>query len=191
METGADYFDVIEAGAGLLQLRLNQNPPVRKRVIALHQVVMRGESEIPASLREALAAFVSRLNMCSLCYKAHSKVAELLGFSACKLESAAISVEHSALAIEEKALFDYARILTCAPSAMDETYYVEAVRANWSKEALNDAICVICLYNFINRYVLAHGIRISDRAIEKSAHFIASNGYWDLKHDKAPTSPRL
>lgn len=186
MNSNSAYFDVIGKGASLLQGALNINEPAGNRINALHQIVMRGESEIPIALREALAAFVSRLNMCPLCYKAHAKVAELLGFNSRSLELATISVEQSPLTLEEKALFNYAKVLTSAPSVTSEQYFTDAIQAGWSERSLNDAINVICLFNLINRFVLGHGIRISDQAIEKSAHFIAEIGYWDIDNDSFP-----
>ncbi|MGA8103673.1 MAG: peroxidase-related enzyme [Candidatus Acidiferrales bacterium] len=142
------------------------------------QGIMRGPAPITPALRELIATYVSHLNQCEFCMKAHAAVsAELLG-SEDLVASVLGDVESSPLPANEKVLLRFARKVTLdLPnySAVD----AERVRAaGWSDEAIFNVITVCALFNFYNRWVTASGVHaVSKQGHRSHGKVLAQNGY--------------
>ncbi|RMF07631.1 MAG: peroxidase [Alphaproteobacteria bacterium] len=173
------YLELVNGPPNPLQEALGLNKAAGEMVNAYHQVVMRGESSISPALREAIAAFVSTLNMCPLCSEAHTRVAELLGVDPDVILALRKDVEGAPVREKERPLFAYAKKMTLAPSTLSKTDAERVFKAGWNDRDLHDVINVICIFNFINRFVLGHGIEVSEADVEYSAQMLASKGYWD------------
>lgn len=182
----SSYFDVLKGQVPTLRAAMGLNKPAGDHVNAQHQIVMRGESDVPVPLREALAAFVSRLNMCPLCHNAHRQVAELLGYDGDAIVSACLDIDSAPLPEAHKPLFRYAKKLTLAPSTLCAHDKALVIQAGWTENDLNQVIYIVSLFNFINRFVLGHGIRVPPRGVELSARQLASEGYWNLEQGCYP-----
>lgn len=171
------YFDVLKSTIDPLISGLMLRPEAGKSMLDYHQSVMRGESELSPAFRELIAAFVSGLNGCPLCRTAHTRVAEILGFPPATTEALLRDVKTASVSKEERTLFCYIKQLTLAPSTLQERDADAVFSAGWSEDALHDAINVVCTFNFINRFVLGHGITATDEALDASARKIARKGY--------------
>ena len=78
-----------------------------------------------------------------------------------------------------KPLLRFANKLTLDPAKMVHADAQAVFDAGWSEQALHDAINVICMANFMNRIVPAHGGtegNISSH-FEAAADFLANCGY--------------
>ncbi|MEM9013491.1 MAG: hypothetical protein AAGB02_00130 [Pseudomonadota bacterium] len=180
------YFDAVNGKARLLQAALGMNKPAGDMINAHHQIVMRGSSGLTPALREAVAALVSALNMCPLCHNAHIRVAELLGYDRAVIETARLDIAVSGAPEQDIPLFIYAKKMTLAPSTLSQRDKDDVIAAGWSEQDLHDMINVACIFNFINRFVLSHGIHVAPEFVEQSAQMITSVGYWDLEKNRLP-----
>lgn len=171
------YFQYLKNAVDPLMTGLAWHAEAGSAIISYHQLVMRGESELETGFRELIAAFVSGLNGCPLCSKAHKRVAELLGYSAELTEALLLDPKTAPVSQPEQLLFLYIKQLVLAPSTLQSSDAEALFREGWSERAFHDAINVTCLFNFINRFVLGHGITASDEALEASARKLARRGY--------------
>lgn len=121
-------------------------------------LVMRGESELSASERELIAAYVSGLNACSYCHDAHTVFARAYGIDP-KLIEALMKDLHSAPIDQRfKPILAYVEKLTLSPSRMIEADAQAVYEAGWSERALFDAVQVCGVFNLVNRLVEGTGI---------------------------------
>ena len=121
-------------------------------------LVMRGESELSASERELIAAYVSGLNACSYCHDAHTVFARAYGIDP-KLVEALMEDLHSAPVDQRfKPILAYVEKLTLSPSHMIESDAQAVYEAGWSESALFDAVQVCGVFNLVNRLVEGTGI---------------------------------
>ncbi len=171
------YFAVLKSAPDPLMAGLRLRPEAGAAILDYHQIVMRGESELSTGFRELIAAFVSGLNGCPLCRTAHTRVAELVGFPAETSEALLRDVTTAPLKTRERQLMAYVRKVVLAPSTLDARDAEAVFGAGWSEDAFHDALNVVCIFSFINRFVLGHGITATPEALEASAQKLASKGY--------------
>ncbi len=182
----SSFLDRVDGSSNPLMSALYMNKQAGDLVNAYHQVVMRGESGLDPKLRESIAALVSGLNMCPLCHTAHSRVSELLGYDREKISAARLEIESSGIDEKEQPLFSYAKKLTLSPSTLTYKDAEEVFLAGWTEQDLHDMVNIVSLFNFINRFVLGHGIKVKPEAIELSANVLAKVGYWDVEKNAPP-----
>ena len=171
------YFETLAAAKDPLMAGLGLRPDAGTAMLDYHQAVMRGESELSAGFRELIGAFVSGINGCPLCHTAHTRVAELMGYAPNVTHGLLANIDTAPLSEKERTLFGYLMKLVQEPASLVPKDAEAVFAAGWSEGAFHDAINVVCLFNFINRFVLGHGIKASPAALEASAQKLARKGY--------------
>ena len=125
---------------------------------AYESLVMRGESELSASERELIAAYVSGLNACSYCHDAHTVFAHAYGIDPTVIEALMDDPASAPVDSRMKPILAYMAKLTLTPSLMTEMDAQAIYDAGWSERALFDAIQVCGVFNLVNRLIEGTGI---------------------------------
>jgi uncharacterized peroxidase-related enzyme len=138
---------------------------------------MRGPSAWSVGDRELMAAFVSKVNACEFCIKAHAAVAER-AYRASATVSAVLSDLESA-SIEEplRATLGMLRKLT-REHAVDANDMRAVLAAGASREQIEDALAVSFAFNTTNRLADAFEFSVpGPKAFEAGAKFLLARGY--------------
>jgi len=141
--------------------------------------VMSAESELSKAQREMIALYVSRLNDCHYCVDSHSGVLAGLETDADLVHSLANrSTEH--LDDRLRAVFTFAHKLALEPGSLSEAD-IDAVRsAGWSDQTIEDTMCVVATFAFLNRLVDGFGIVGSDDHFQQVGGMVSQQGYQPL-----------
>ena len=172
-------------GAGLADL-LHANPDVTALLMPLVQRILRGPSPLSVEQRELLFAFGSGINACHYCHGAHTAAVEALGVEPGVIDAALDDIDTAPVDQNMKPLLRYVQKLTENPSRVTSGD-ADAVRAaGWSDQALNDAILVCALHNFMNRWVDGAGVDADDETLSDRGIFLAEEGYSKKNADIQP-----
>jgi uncharacterized peroxidase-related enzyme len=146
-----DLWDVIKAREDLW-----------KFTIPAAENIMRGPSPLSLAERELIASYVSGLNACSYCFDAHSATARALGFSKEVTESLLTDPTSAPIDEKLKPILSFARKLTIEPSKIIKSDIQAMSNAGWDDDAISSVIAVVSWFNFVNRWVFAHGCELRD-----------------------------
>lgn len=127
-------------------------------LLALHDDILRRESDLSVADRELIAAWVSGLNQCSFCYGAHRVMAEAFGVGVDLMDALFADFETAPVRPQLLALLRFARKLTLEPELIAKRDTDVLYASGWSELAVYDAVLVVSLYAFMNRLVQAVGI---------------------------------
>ena len=141
------------------------------------QRVMRGASEWSVGDRELMAAYVSRLNECAFCIKAHSATATGAYNDPNKVEQVLTDIENASIAPGLRAI-----LLMIGKLTREHTVNAEDMRAvitsGVSPQQIEDALAVCFVFNVTNRLADAFGFYVpSDDAFEAGAKYLLKRGY--------------
>ncbi|OJJ21490.1 hypothetical protein BKI52_13170 [marine bacterium AO1-C] len=153
----------------------------------LSQRLMRGRSPFSSAEKEIIAAYVSGLNECNFCYGSHQAVAENFGISPETIEALLEDIDTADIADKMKPILHYVKKLTLTPSKLVQADVDRVLDAGWTEQALYDAICIGCLFNFYNRLLDGHGIKGNDNIYHLGGQHLHKNGYgvpWFIKYIK-------
>lgn len=116
-----------------------------------YEELMKGESGLSKAEREMIAVVVSVANECRYCIAAHSAALRKLTKDPALAD--AIAADHATASVEPRvrAMLDYARKLTLAPTRMSETDVERLREAGWTDEDVMDIAEVAAMFNFSNR----------------------------------------
>ncbi|RLA11917.1 MAG: peroxidase [Gammaproteobacteria bacterium] len=157
------------------------SPEFTPPLMEYHQLLLRGPSSFSVAERELIAAYVSGLNACGFCHGAHTAVAASFGISQNQLDQMMQNLDESG--IDEKIIpvLRYVEKLTRLPSKLTQADADAVYAAGWDEEALNHAIHVCALFNFMNRLVEGHGISpMPAQANQQMAQMLHDKGYEGL-----------
>ena len=132
-------------------------PRGARPILALHDIVLREESDLTAADRELIAAHVSGINACNYCFDSHATIARAFGIDSELIESMQTDLSGADVSEELKPILAYVEKLTTAPSRITSSDAQAVYDAGWSEQALYDAILVCSLFNFMNRLVEGTG----------------------------------
>lgn len=141
--------------------------------------VMSKESELSKAQKEMIALYSSQLNGCHYCVDSHSCVLTSLKTDKDLVRSLANS---SPAGVDNKlhAVFEFANKLSLQPGKINETD-IDAVRlAGWSDQTIEDTICVVSTFAFLNRLVDGFGLIGSGDHFQQVGHMVAQQGYQPL-----------
>jgi len=141
------------------------------------QQIMRGTSPFSSAEKELFAAYVSGLNDCQFCYGSHIAVAENFGVPPPLVADLLEDIDEAILDKKLKPILHYLKKLTLTPSRLVQADADKVYQAGWSEQALYDAICIGCLFNFYNRLLDGHGIKGSQKIYEFGGKHLFKNGY--------------
>lgn len=182
------HFPSIDDGAGMIAA-MRLNPAAARLLIAFHTEVMRAPSAVSPGERELIAAFVSALNACRYCHGVHESTARAFGVDP-DLIGRWVEGELDTAPEGLRPLLALARKLTLDQAKVAPGDIAAALESGWDERAVHDAINVIALFNFMNRYVHGHGLSLADGVLTARGQLLMSGGYdrlLSLLDDSAPT----
>lgn len=154
-------------------------PDLYGPIAAFSEEVFRGQGPLSIAEREFIFTFVSRLNECRYCAGGHGAIVEALGVESKLLDEAMLSIESASVEERFKPLLSYVKKLNEAPTRMTQADADAVFSAGWSEEALERAIALCCLANFMNRLVEGHGIAERPEDFARRAELAIEHGYLD------------
>ncbi len=166
-------------------------PDIYGPIAAFSEEAFRGRGPLSIAERQFIFTFVSRLNECRYCAGGHGAIVEALGVEGKLLDQAMASIETASVEEKFKPLLFYVKKLNEAPTRMTQADADAVFAAGWSEEALERAIALCCLANFMNRLVEGHGIAERPEDFARRAELAIKHGYLDpfLKATKREDAP--
>jgi len=147
--------------------------------VQLLENVMSTESELSKAQKEMIALYSSRLNGCHYCVSSHSSVLASLKTDEALVRSL---VNGSTGPLDDKlrAVFKFAHKLTVEPGNISEADIEAVSSAGWSDQTIEDTICVVSTFAFLNRLVDGFGVAGSEDHFEQVGGMVAEQGYQPL-----------
>lgn len=144
------------------------------------EAVMVGPSDLSKAEREMIAAHVSKLNGCDFCLGAHKWTLAAMDIDLRLIE--AVEAGPDADGVDEKLrpVLRFAGKLTRTPEDIGQSDIDTLRTAGWSDQAIEDAINVVSLFNYVNRLVDAFGIKGTDSYFKQIGAALAMQGYAPL-----------
>ncbi len=141
--------------------------------------VMSTESALSAAQKEMLALYCSQLNGCHYCVDSHSCVLLNLDTDGEIVDSLA---NGSTDAIDDKlrAVFAFANKLTLEPGNINDSDIAAMRAAGWSDQTIEDTICVVATFAFLNRLADGFGLVGSNAHFQQVGGMVAGQGYQPL-----------
>ena len=138
---------------------------------------MRGPSSWSVGDRELMAAFVSKMNDCEFCIKAHSAVAARAYHDESKVSGALSDLETAVIEEPLRATLRMLRKLT-REHAVNVDDMRAVLAAGVSVEQIEDALAVCFAFNTMNRLADAFEFFVpGPKAFETGAKFLLARGY--------------
>ena len=138
---------------------------------------MRGPSPLSRGDRELIGAFVSALNSCPYCHDVHNEAVQAYGIDAELARQLAEDIETAAVDDRMKPLFALARKATEGAYRVTQADFDLAYEKDWDDDAIHDVIAVVCLFNFMNRFVSTLGIETDEAYLADAGPRIRDEGY--------------
>ena len=142
--------------------------------------VMTRESELTKAEREMIAAHVSKRNGCGFCLGAHRWTLAAMEVGWSTIEALEDEADNGAIDDRLRAVLRFAEKLTDTPERIDQSNIDDLIVAGWSEQAVEDAINVIALFNYVNRLVDAIGIDGDEDYFRQIGSALATRGYAPL-----------
>ncbi len=155
-------------------------PALSRPLIEMHEVLLRGPSELSIAERELLAAFVSGLNECRYCHGVHEKTAQRFGIDPSLLTGLLEDPSQVKIDNRLRPVLNYVKKLTLQPHQVRRSDVETVQQAGWSDLAIRDMATIVALFNFMNRLVLGLGIEADDEYFEFSSARLHDKGYSGL-----------
>lgn len=138
---------------------------------------MRGQSSWPVGDRELMAAYISRINECIFCVKAHSAVSTSAYGDGDKIEKALADLETAPISAPLRAILKMLGKLTREQAICADDIRT-AIAAGVSPQQIEDALAVCFAFNITNRLADAFDFFVpSDDAFEAGARYLLKRGY--------------
>jgi uncharacterized peroxidase-related enzyme len=144
---------------------------------AVTHEAMRGPSVWTVGDRELMAAFVSKMNECDYCIKAHSAVATRAYGDEAKVSAALADLDHAPIAEPLRATL---RMLVklLREGSVTEDDMGPLLAAGVSPEQVEDALAVAFAFDVTNTLAEAFGFTVpGPKAFEAGAAYLLSRGY--------------
>jgi uncharacterized peroxidase-related enzyme len=165
--------------AGIIEL-LFYKGSTGQTLAAFTQALMQGPSGLSPAEREIIAAYVSNLNGCEFCQKAHTAIAgHHLGDGGETVACVLAQPSAAPISAKLKALLDIARKVQLGGREVSPDD-IQAARAQGaSDEDIHDAVLVSAAFCMFNRYVDGLGARLPEQEDEYTdlASTLAKQGY--------------
>lgn len=145
-------FSGLSSESGLTDV-LKRFPKNAERLVQLLNDIMCDDGELSRGEREAIAAFMSKLNTTPYCVFYHTMFSEAF--------SGPVDTTNERL----QPLLDYARCLHGKKSTAVKDAFDAALDAGWSEAAIYEVVEVSGIFNFINTIVIAAGLTEPEEAM--------------------------
>lgn len=157
----ARYLAVCEEKLGLVPNVLRafsfDNAKLRS-FVNLYNEMMLGDSGLSRLEREMIAVVVSAVNRCYYCLVAHGQAVRRLSGDPVLGELLVMNYRVAKLPARQRAMLDFAVMLTEAPEAVEESDRTALREAGFHERDIWDIAAVTGLYNMTNR--LASGVEM-------------------------------
>ncbi len=170
------FFPSIEAPGSVGEI-IQRNKPAGRALVEYHLAVLRQPSPLSIGERELIAAYVSSLNACQYCAGVHTVTAEAFGLAEGLITDMVDDLEAAEIDEKMRPILRYVRKLTLEPAKMVTADADAVFAAGWDEQALHDAVCVCCLFNFMNRLLEGHGIKGSQEIYQDRGQRLKDGGY--------------
>ena len=156
------YFEICLEKLGMVPNVLtaySQNLKQLDGFSRLYNELMMGESELSKLEREMVAVVVSSENKCFYCLVAHGAAVRVLSGDPALGEHLVMNYRSAKLDKRQRAMLDFASLLTRSPATVAEDE-VQALRdAGFSDSGIWDLGNIIGFYNLSNRVAIASDMR--------------------------------
>ncbi len=156
------YFEICQEKLGMIPNVLtaySQNLKQLDGFTRLYNELMLGEGELSKLEREMVAVVVSSENKCFYCLVAHGAAVRVLSGDPVLGEQMVMNYRTADLDRRQRAMLDYASLLTRSPATVSEDH-VQALRdAGLSDRAIWDLGNLIGFYNMSNRVAITSDMR--------------------------------
>jgi uncharacterized peroxidase-related enzyme len=148
------HIKVAEDVPGIRSLVLFR-PETGKPLYELAQVLLRGESPLPAADRELIAAYVSRRNNCVFCSSSHAAAARCLYGPEEKniVDDVLDDIQRSGISEKLKALLVIAGKVQSSGSDVSESDISAARACGADDREIHDTVLIAASFCMFNRYV--------------------------------------
>lgn len=157
-----------------------RDPALYTPLLQFIETVMTRESQLSKAEREMIAAYVSHRNGCGFCYGAHRWTLAAMGLDWATIESLNDGETGELLDERLRAMLGFAEKLTVGHGEVRQGDVDPLLAAGWSEQAVEDAVNVIALFNYVNRLVDGLGIEANDDYFRQIGKTLASKGYAPL-----------
>ncbi len=154
-----------------------QRPDYYRHWAQCNQTIMRGPSPLSEGQRELIAAWTSNLTQCPYCFGGHQAAAKILGYDPALYDALRDNVDAAPVEDKMKPLLKYVRKVALEPYKLTQADADAVFGAGWSERALHDAIVVCCMFAFMNRLVLGHGVKAIPERFEERGQRHVKYGY--------------
>ena len=161
-----------------------RDPELYAPLLQFIEGVMTRPSELTKAEREMIAAHVSHRNGCDFCVGAHRWTLAAMDIDWTVIDALKEGAESADLTPRLRAMLRFAETLTAEPARMGQADIDAVTAAGWSEQAVEDAINVVALFNYVNRLVVALGLENDDAYFRRIGRALANQGYAPLL-DKA------
>ncbi|WP_375169639.1 peroxidase-related enzyme [Marinobacter sp.] len=152
------YFQICQEKLGMIPNVLtaySQNLKQLEGFTRLYNELMLGEGELSKLEREMIAVVVSSENKCFYCLVAHGAAVRVLSGDPMLGEHLVMNYRSAQLDRRQRAMLDYASLLTRSPATVTEAHTQSLREAGFSDRAIWDIANLIGFYNMSNRVAIA------------------------------------
>lgn len=152
------YFQICQEKLGMIPNVLtaySQNLKQLEGFTRLYNELMLGEGELSKLEREMIAVVVSSENKCFYCLVAHGAAVRVLSDDPLLGEHLVMNYRSAQLDQRQRAMLDYASLLTRSPATVTEAHTQTLREAGFSDRAIWDIANLIGFYNMSNRVAIA------------------------------------
>jgi uncharacterized peroxidase-related enzyme len=141
------------------------------------QLAMRGTSEWSVAERELMAAYISKLNNCEFCIKAHVATSSMAYKDEAKVQKVLADLETAPIAEPLRAILRLLEKLTKGQTVnADDIRKVKSVGV--STKQIKDALAVCFAFNITNRLANTFEFEVlNQKAMESGAKYLLFRGY--------------
>lgn len=157
-----------------------RDPRLYAPLLQFIEQVMTRPSDLTKAEREVIAAHVSKLNNCNFCLGAHKWTLAAMDISPALMDEIETGLDGASIDTKLRAILDFAGKLTRDTGAIRQSDIDAVTVAGWSEQAVEDAINVTALFNYVNRLVDGFGIEGNDAYFEYIGQTLAAHGYGPL-----------
>lgn len=159
------YFDICQEKLGLVPNVLKAysfNDTKLRAFTDMYNDLMLGESGLTKLEREMIAVVVSSINKCFYCLTAHGAAVRKLSGDPKLGEMMVMNYRATPLDERQKAMLDFAAMLTETPDAIEEDDRENMRDAGWSDRDIWDIASVASFFNMSNRMAAATDMHPND-----------------------------